>query len=69
MSGSYEATADELTKRITALIPENPEILTLESVWDLFKVPGFKCEDLQPSMAQASWSLGKAKSEYVKARS
>lgn len=36
----YEETIDELTQRILALIPEHPEILTIESVLDLFKVDG-----------------------------
>lgn len=57
---NYENTAEELANRIEALIPTNPEILKMDSPWDLFKVPGFKCDDLQPSMAQAAWALGKA---------
>jgi hypothetical protein len=56
---TYETTANELVKRIEALVPEHPEILTLESAWDLFKIPGFKCDDLQPSAAQAGWALGR----------
>lgn len=60
----YIAAADELCNRIHALIPEHPEILTIDSAWDLFRVPGFNCDDLQPSWAQASWALGKARSIY-----
>jgi hypothetical protein len=60
----YEKTAETLVDRIVALIPEHPEILDLDSPWGLFKVPGFACEDLGPSMAQASFALGKAKAIY-----
>ena len=58
---AYTATAEELTKRILALIPKHPEIMTLESPFDLFKIEGFKCDDLGPSLAQAGWALGKAR--------
>jgi hypothetical protein len=68
LSLAYEATANELCRRIAALIPEHPEILTLESAWDLFKVPGFKCDDLQPSLAQASAALAFAQREYRETR-
>jgi len=61
LSNCYAKTADELTARILALIPTAPEILTMESVWDLFKVEGFNCSDLGPSMAQAQWALSNAK--------
>ena len=57
----YEATADELVRRIRTLIPEHPEILELESPWDLFKVEGFNCADIGPSAFQASWALARAK--------
>lgn len=58
---AYTAPAEKLTKRILALIPSHPEIMTLESPFDLFKIDGFKCDDLDPSLAQASWALGKAR--------
>ena len=61
---TYETTADELTKRILALIPEHPEIMTIESPFDLFTVDGFDCRDLEPSLAQASCALGKARHIY-----
>ncbi len=61
----YTSTANELKGRIAALIPEHPEILSLESAWDLFKVPGFACQDLGPSMAQAEWALSQAKLEWA----
>ncbi len=53
----YEATADELTRRIVAL---GPLILNLNSPWELFKVDGFTCSDLGPSLAQASYALANA---------
>ncbi len=60
----YEQTADELTRRILDLIPSNPEILTMDSPWGLFKVPGFKCDDIGPSLYQAQFSLAKARELY-----
>lgn len=60
-SDCYAKTVDELTNRIVALIAENPHILTMESAWDLFKVDGFDCKDIGPSLAQAQWALNNAK--------
>ena len=54
----YEQTADELTQRIVAL---GPQILDVDDAWKLFKVPGFKCDDIGPSLAQADWALSAAK--------
>lgn len=48
-------------ERIAELAETRPEVLELTSVWDLFKVPGFYCDDLQPSLAQAQWALMKLK--------
>lgn len=64
MSQVYASVGHELRDRIVALIPDHPEILDLESCWDLFNVDGFKCDDLQPSMAQAGWALAAAKRQY-----
>ena len=61
MDETYVATADELVARILALMPAHPEIMGMDSAWDLFKVPGFKCDDIAPSLAQASWALAAAK--------
>lgn len=61
---SYEKTADELTNRIFALIPDHPEILDIDSPWALFKVPGFDCKDLEPTLFQAGWALSAAKRKY-----
>jgi hypothetical protein len=63
---NYETTADELVKRIIPVIKKHPELLNSTDAWDLFKYPEFKCEDLQPSLAQASWALEKAKQEAEK---
>lgn len=59
MSGAegYAATANELVRRIEALIPEHPEVLSLASAWELFTIPGFECSDIGPSLAQASFAL------------
>lgn len=61
---SYEQSAQLLADRIFDLIPEHPEIMTMESAWGLFKVPGFKCDDLQPSLAQAQYALTVARARY-----
>ena len=61
---SYSATADILVGRIVDLIPRNPHIMEMDSPWDLFKVKGFKCDDIGPSLFQASCSLAKAKQVY-----
>lgn len=61
----YGFTADTLTQRILALIPEHPEVLTLTDAWGLFKVPGFDCADLQPTMAQAYAALANAKAIHA----
>lgn len=54
---NYEQTYSELERRIDALVPEHPEVLDLKEAFDLFKVPGFKCDDLQPSLCQAMLAL------------
>jgi len=60
MATGYSSTADSFVTRILALIPEHPYILEMDSPWALFKVPGFDCADLQPTMYQAEWALAKA---------
>lgn len=57
----YASTAETLCDRIFVLIPENPQILYLDGPWAMFKIPGFDCDDLNPSLAQACGALGKAK--------
>jgi hypothetical protein len=68
LSDEYVAVANTLKDRIISLIPENPSILAMDSCWDLFDVPGFRCDDLSPTMAQASWALAKAKAEWNRSR-
>ena len=60
----YASTADELANRILSLIPAHPEIMTLASPFDLFKVDGFYCSDLSPSLFQASHALAAARRRY-----
>jgi len=66
MTIGYVATADELVERIAAFIPAHPEILTMNSAWDLFKIEGFDAaiKDLQPSLGQADWALHAAKFRF-----
>lgn len=61
---SYEECGQELARRIEAIIPKNQSILQMESPWGLFKVPGFKSDDLQPTLAMASVALAIAKRRY-----
>jgi len=63
---TYEDTANELSRRILTLIPKYPEILTMESPRDLFKIKEFFCKDLAPTMFQAGWALAKARKDYSK---
>jgi hypothetical protein len=65
----YSDTAEELVKRILVLIPTCPEIMTIESPWDLFKVPGFDCNDLGPTLFQVSWALAQARRRHLLALS
>jgi hypothetical protein len=64
LTEAYESAAQELKRRILALIPANPQILTMESPFALFKVPGFVCDDLNPSLAQAAAALAAARQEH-----
>lgn len=64
MHPGYAATANTLVERIEALIPSHPEILTMDSAFDLFKVEGFKCDDLSPSLAQAQGAIAAARQSY-----
>jgi len=57
----YENTAGSLVNRIRELIPCHPEIMDMSDPWALFNIEGFKCDDLAPSLAQASWALQRAK--------
>lgn len=61
-----EQTANEMGRRILALIPANPSILTMDGPFGLHAIPGFECDDLQPSLAQASAALGWARNQYRK---
>ena len=60
----YESTANVLRDRITALIPAHPEILNMDSAFELFRIPCFNCDDLEPSIPQARWALNAAKQEW-----
>lgn len=62
---NYQTTAEELANRIYDLIPQNPSILDMQDVFDLLKIPGFKCDDIAPSLAQAGFALDKAKRMYT----
>jgi hypothetical protein len=61
---AYGDTIVTLRARILALIPEHPEIMDMEDPWRLFKVPGFRSDDLGPSLAQASGALASAQHIY-----
>jgi len=61
---NYEATANQLVERIQALIPSHPDILNMVDAWSLFSIKDFKCDDLKPTLSQASWALTKAIRKY-----
>lgn len=63
---TYDTVAEELVRRIAALIPTHPEIVTMENEWDLTKVVGFVYADLQPTFYQVSWALRRAQAEARK---
>jgi hypothetical protein len=42
---NYEQAVNALGERILALIPKHPEILTITGPFQLFEIPGFKCDD------------------------
>ena len=64
MSQAYETLANTLEERIFQLIPAHPEIMEMESAWDLLKIKEFKCDDLGPSAAQAGWAFAYARRRY-----
>lgn len=57
MTYDYASRAEKLVERIVAL---GPRALTLTSSWDLFKVKDFYCNDLEVTLAQATWALARA---------
>lgn len=57
----YDAIANALVTRILETLKLHPEAADVTDAWALFKVPGFKCDDLAPSFAQASWALSRAR--------
>ncbi len=64
MSQAYEAIANTLEDRIYQLIPEHPEIMEMQSAWDLLTIKEFNCKDLGPSAAQAGWAFAHARRRY-----
>lgn len=65
---AYEQTAQSVVDVVLSFIPEHPEIMEMESAWDLFKVDGFSAaiSSLQPSLAQAAHALVAAKQRWRK---
>jgi hypothetical protein len=53
----YNHVIFKLVDRITELLPKHPEIITIEDEWDLFDIPEFDVDDLQPSLCQMSRAL------------
>lgn len=68
MDTPYRHSATELSKRIADLIPDNPQILDRENfrAGDLFGVKGLYCDDLRPSLVQASLALEAARSSSAR---
>ena len=56
----YKQTADSLLQRILELAKTKPaEVAEMSEPWGLFKL-GLDTSDLEPSLAQAQWALGRA---------
>lgn len=66
IENQYEAAGRKLADHILEIIPNNPQILSFEDVWDLFTVQDYKGDTLgiEPTMAMAMWALNTAKQEY-----
>lgn len=64
MLEEYNNITQELTERIIKLIPDNPQILEIESPWDLFNIEGFYCKDLEPSLFQAAKAITDTRIRY-----
>ena len=56
----YQSTANKLVQRILDTVPVD-DLTYMTSPWELFKVKTFHCDDLAPSLFQASWALEQAK--------
>lgn len=62
----YTANAEELVDRISALVDDHPEVLTMSSAWDLLKIEEFVYQDLEPTLFQVTWALGRAQNRHKK---
>jgi hypothetical protein len=60
-----EQFANTLVERIRLMVPQHPEILELDSAWNLFKIPGFAeaIAGLSPTLAQAQAALSRVIAE------
>lgn len=63
---SYASVGEAMVTRILESMRLHPEVAQLDDAWGLFKVPGFKCDDLGPTYAQAAAALARAKQLYAK---
>ena len=56
----YARCASELARRVEALCRERPEAMDVDTPFGLFAF-GLKCDDLDPSLAQAGAALTQAR--------
>lgn len=54
---SYYQDIDNLVETITTLLPKYPEILTMESLWDLLKIEELKIDERQLSLSQVAMAV------------
>ena len=59
-----DQTTDELTNRISALIPNHPEVLRIKRPFELFAIDEFSCGDLAPTLTLARAALQAAQQRY-----
>jgi len=61
----YQATIEILYERIVKLLPQHPEILEMQSPFELFKIKEFNTLGLDTTLAQAVAVLSKIKAEHA----
>ena len=59
----YEKQAQTFAQRIEAAIDKHPEILEMQNPFDLFKIKGLDCSNVD-TLAQASAALALAQTRY-----
>ena len=59
----YEAVGNEIVRRIEALLPDHPELLTFTTAWELVDI-GLEVDDLRPSGFQINAAFNAVKAAF-----